>query len=102
MVMTYSDVVNSSENVNLAELLIVLNANIEKNNTLIKKIFPTEEGYPFISVINRIEVEGNLLDSDTYGQDKIRITVWGKDVNGDDVIGNTYTIKPEDFPQEDD
>ena len=100
MTIAYSDVVNSSENVNLQDLVIIINKNIKKNNALIKKVFPSEEGYPLISRINRMEVEGNLLGSDDYGKDKIRITVWGKDVNGEDIVGNTYTIKPEDFPDQ--
>lgn len=100
MAIAYSDVVNSSDNVDLEDLVIVINKNIEKNNALIKKIFPSEEGYPLISHINRMEVERNLLGSDDYGKDKIRVTVWGKDVNGEDIVGNTYTIKPEDFPDQ--
>ena len=64
MAIAYSDVVNSSENVDLQDLVIIINKNIEKNNALIKKVFPSEEGYPLISRINRMEVEGNLLGSD--------------------------------------
>lgn len=100
MAMTYSDVLNVSSSIDFDELIIVLNKNIERDNQLIKKVFPSEEGYPLISVINRIEVEGNLLGSDNYGQDKVRLTVWGKNVNGEDVVGDTYTVKPEDFPEE--
>lgn len=97
MYLTYDDIIN--ENIDTDQLVNVLNNIIDKNNKLIQKIFPSEIGYPFIKSINRVEVEGNLLDSDNYGKDKIRLTIWGKDIHDEDIVGDTHTIKPEDFPE---